>query len=270
MFKTKDEFSHTNAGEKNTEIRKREIDRNRSARSLQNNNYDNGSQRFRQLSSHHDSFEYTVMNLNRRSNTKNWRLFLIRHVILPQRSKRIFINTIHAVFSSDFRSLCSNNMLNLIVTFIVMFLLVHAIWITLAAYFAISAKGNVIQMDQRHWTNFNLLILLVTSVYPLFISLIAVIMLVQNLVCTQEYDNMFVWHRNSVIRYLQCFLGYSCLAAFQIINIELTKITDWSHHGLERRTFPLMLVSILTLLKILLVRYKNQRTGTFISLCLIT
>lgn len=200
---SKEEFAFKN--DKNTDVRRKEQEKK--------SNF-NESQRFRQLSSHNDSFEYTVMNLNRRSNTRNWRLFLIRHVILPQRSKRIYVNTIHSIYSSDFRGFCTTNILNCLVTFIVMFLLMHSIWIILATYLAFDQKTNTLDMTSTHWRNFNVLILLVIAMYPLVLSILAVVMLIQNLLCTQEYENMFVWHRDSVIRYLQYLIGYSCIASF--------------------------------------------------------
>lgn len=83
-FKSADKLSEDELPDKNpkttTENRKREVEKNKSNKSIGGNNE---SYKFRQLSSHNDSFEYTVMNLQKRSNTRNWRLFLIRHVLLP-------------------------------------------------------------------------------------------------------------------------------------------------------------------------------------------
>ena len=159
--------------------------------------------------------------MNKRSNTRNWRLFLIRHVVLPQRSKRIYLNTIHSVFSGDFRSFCSSNLLNCIVTTIVVFLLVHVIWLILAVYMGLEATTP--DQKMQHWRNFNILLFLITAMYPLTIALISILMLFQNLICTSEYDNMFVWHRNAVITYVQYLIGYTCMLASQSINIKLTK-----------------------------------------------
>lgn len=145
QFKPGDQLSSNEdvireAPHKTTENRRKEVEKNRSNKSIGNE-----SQKLRQLSSHNDSFEYTVMNLQKRSNTRNWRLFLIRHVLLPQRTKRIYLNTIHSIFSADFKNLCSTNLLNFFVTAIVLVVLVHIIWIIVAIYKAL--QGNAVQLD---------------------------------------------------------------------------------------------------------------------------
>lgn len=114
--------------------------------------------------------------------TRNWRLYLIRNVILPQRSKRIYLNTIHSIFSSDIRGLCSSNMLNLIVIFVVLILLAHAAIVVLSAYnFLKDTEQSGIEtdmVDKSLWVKlFNIMLLLATSVYPLIICVLAVGML---------------------------------------------------------------------------------------------
>lgn len=251
----------TNFQNKTMEARRKE----KSNRSFGNNE----SQKFRQLSSHNDSFEYTVMNLNRRSNTKNWRLFLIRHVILPQRTKRIYLNTIHSVFSGDFRGLCSTNILNCYVTIIVVFILIHVVLLNLAVYMALE-KEKELRLEHQYWNYLNVLLLLMTGVYPIVIAVLAVVMLVQNLLCTVEYENMFVWHRNSLFRYVQWLFGYTCLVASQIKNITLTKNGEWEQDDIIARLNPILTLAVLVLVKTLLVRHKNQRTATVMAVCILT
>ena len=105
----------------------------------------NESQRFRQLSSHNDSFEYTQLNLQKRSNTRNWRLYLIRHVILPQRQKRLYVNTIHSMFSSDFAHLCSTNQLNCVITMKVLFVAVHMGFIIYLSFLSLDGEEYKLQ-----------------------------------------------------------------------------------------------------------------------------
>ena len=94
---------------------------------------------------------------------------------------------------------------------IVLFHLGHVAGMIYAVYE--SLKGDDLQLASDTWFNFNILLLLVTAIYPLILSLLAIIMLLQNLLCTIEYDNIYVWHRNSLFRYAQYLIGYTCLAA---------------------------------------------------------
>ena len=132
------------------------------------------------LTSHNDSFEYNTMNLTRRKMIAgNFRQYLIKQILLPQRSKKKSIDSIHSLFSLDFVGLCSYNKFNLVVMMLNIFVYAHSI------FFIVS---------------YNLwLLFLVFGLYPMVLSLVSLIALLHNLLCSRDYANLSAWHRNSII-----------------------------------------------------------------------
>ena len=108
-----------------------------------------------------------------------------------------------------------------------------------------------------------------TGVYPLFLALLAVVMLLQNLLCTVEYEHMTVWHRNSVITYVQYLFAFSCLVSAQAINLRNRAENTPLQESLLRVQTPLVALAAFACLKTVFVRHRHQRTARAISILLI-
>lgn len=126
------------------------------------------------------------MNLTRRKMIAgNFRQYLIKQILLPQRSKRKSIDSIHSLFRLDFVGLCSYNKFNFIVMMLNSFVYAHSISFSIIT-------------DDNHWSKI-ILLFLVFGVYPMVFSLVSLISLLHNLLCSRDYQNLSAWHRNSII-----------------------------------------------------------------------
>jgi hypothetical protein len=98
------------------------------------------------------------------------------------------------MFSLDFTGLCSHNTLNLWISSLVCFILVHAI------------VEVVILVDPEDLVDYTSVItktwpvMMVFAVYPLVLAILSVLLLVHNLLFDASYPVMCVWHRNSIIK----------------------------------------------------------------------
>ena len=195
------------------------------------------------LTSHNDSFEYNTMNLTRRKVIAgNFRQYLIKQILLPQRARRKHIDSIHSLFKLDFVGLCSYNKFNFIVMMLNLFVYAHSIGFILS--------------------DFNLVILLlVFGIYPLIFAIISTIALVHNLVCTRDYQNLSVWHRNSIIYLCQNIIFASCTTAsmiqFYIVASDDISILEDPKELLEV-IWPIFVLSIFFIIMVLCVYHKNQ------------
>lgn len=150
----------------------------------------------KQLSSHNDSIEYTIMNFQKKEKKYvNMRQYFIKALFLTQRSKRVHVNCILSLFSYECSGLCTSNKLNLYVILIQLFLSLHAGLLLYLLY----------QQQFREQTNYKLQVYifsLVVCLYPMLLTFIAVAIFIQSLACSQDYGNVHVWHRNSIIQFI--------------------------------------------------------------------
>lgn len=146
-----------------------------------------------------DSFEYTNKNLRKKEKKKNCREWLIISIFLPQRSRRQQIDSIHTMYALDFRGLCSYNQLNVLIMAILIF-----VWINLGLFcqFAQSEveNGTIFNLSSR------IMLMLISCGYPIFFSLMSLLLLVHNLCFDKQYEHMAVWHRNTMFIILQVFI----------------------------------------------------------------
>ena len=101
------------------------------------------------------------------------------------------------MYSLDFTGLCSHNQLNIWISALVLFVLIHAIWEIL-----ILLDFNKI-VDYASMITDVWVYMFIFGVYPLLISILSTTLLVHNLLFDPSYPVMCVWHRNSIINLIQ-------------------------------------------------------------------
>ena len=71
------------------------------------------------------------------------------------------------------------------------------VWVNLGlfCYFAKEEveDGEILSLRSR------MMLMFITSGYPMLFSLISLLLLIHNLCCDKQYEHMAVWHRNSLL-----------------------------------------------------------------------
>lgn len=96
----------------------------------------------------------------------------------------------------------------------------------------------------------------------MLISLVSLIALLHNLICSRDYQNLSAWHRNSIILLAQNIIFALCTTASMSNLLVVTNggddITLLEKPGeLLKVIYPLFVLSIFFLIMVLCVYHKN-------------
>ena len=124
------------------------------------------------------------------------RQYIIRQIFLPQRSRRRHINSIHSLFTMEFRGFCSHNKLAGFITVLCFFVYLHCAWFVLA----IMTRDGVSPVNLNEFYDLTVPGLLVFGVYPLLFSIFSLVIILTDTLCTKQYDSICSWHKNSMMQ----------------------------------------------------------------------
>ena len=111
-------------------------------------------------------------------------------------------------------------------------------------------------------------VLLVFSVYPLILAINSLALILLNLICGREYETMYSWHRNSILKLFENIIFSICLMVF------LTKLFFTEYEGeslyMEDQMTPILVLCSLITIKLCCTRQKNTIYWAVIILLLLT